>query len=142
MRKFVRLALALACILPLAAVNTPLAGATDGAIKISDTGFDPAYFSIPIGGTVFWTNTGSKVHTATSKLGPVAFDTGGIGNGQTVSVNFVVPGTYTYTSATDCLNGGAPPTGFDCSATATVAVIDKNVAYNPNAFNVTPTPDP
>jgi plastocyanin len=139
MRNLVRLALALACSFPLAAASAPAAGASDGTVKISDTGFDPPFLSVPVGATVFWTNTGSKVHTAKSKLGPVAFDTGGIGNGQTVDVNFLVPGTYVYTSAVDCLNGGGPPTGFDCGSTATIAVVDQNVAYNPNAFNVTPT---
>ena len=138
MRCLVRLALALACGLPLVAIGAPLAFA-DSTVKISDTGFDPPFLSVPVGATVIWSNVGSKVHTATTKLAPLAFDTGGIGNGQVFSINFVAPGTYTYTSAVDCLNGGGPPTGFDCGTTATVAVVDKNLAYNPNAFNVTPT---
>jgi plastocyanin len=141
MRNIVRLALALACSLPLAIISVPAASATDANIKITDTGFDPPMISVPVGTTVYWTNTGSKVHTASSKGGPIPFDTGGLGPGQTFNVNFTAPGTYTYTSAVDCTNGGGP-SGFNCGALGTIAVVDQNLAYNPNAFNVTPTPPP
>ena len=140
MRNLLRLGIVLAMSLPLLVLGQPSALADNGSVTISDTGFTPPTITITVGGTVSWTNSGTKVHTASSKIGPVPFDTGGLGNGQSFPVNFTVPGTYSYTSATDCVNsGGGQGTGFDCGTTATVVVIDNNMAYNPNPF---PTPSP
>jgi plastocyanin len=141
-RKAVRFLLLLIVSLP-AVMASPLAHAADATVNITDSGFDPPVITIPLNGTVTWTNSGKKVHTATVLRGPMPFDTGGLGPGQSFPVNFTVPGTYTYTSATDCGNaGGSPSQGFDCGTVATVAVVDNNLAYNPNAFNAPPTPVP
>ena len=140
MRNLSRLGIVLAMCLPVLVFNGQAALADNGTVTITDAGFNPPSITITVGGTVSWTNSGAKVHTASTKLAPVPFDTGGLSNGQAFPINFTVPGTYSYTSATDCINsGGAQGTGFDCGTTATVVVIDNNMAYNPNAF---PTPSP
>lgn len=119
----------------------PTAGAGDATVTITDTAFNPPSITIYPGDTVFWTNTGSRVHTATTRSGPLPFDTGGLVANQTTSVNFTTPGAYAYTSATDCLNSGGGPTGgFDCTA-AIVHVLDPSIPIN-TAPPPTPTPLP
>lgn len=140
MRNLFRLGAVLALSVPLLVFSGAPVLADNASVNITDTGFDPPTVTITVGGTVSWTNTGTKVHTATSERAPVPFDTGGLGNGQAFPINFTVPGTYSYTSATDCTNaGGGQGAGFNCGTVGTVIVIDNNLAYNPNAF---PTPSP
>ncbi len=106
--------------IPAAALaDTPQPSA---AVTISDTGPTPRTVSIVAGGSVSWTNAGSGVHTATALPGILlAFDTGGLGHGQAFSASFGVPGTYNYTSTTDCLNGNKTP-GFDCGPYSVVVI--------------------
>lgn len=63
-------------------------------ISIVDFAFSPSSMTITAGTTVTWVNQGAAVHTATSDTG--AFDTGQIAPGQSASVTFDTPGTYTY----------------------------------------------
>ena len=142
MRKLTRF---FAAALAIAAIALPASVVADDksnvTITVSDTGYSPQQVDIYPGMTVFWTNSGTRVHTATTKSGPVPFDTGGIAPTQTVSINFTTPGAYAYTSATDCTNpGGGPQGGFDCG-TAIVHVIDPSIPVN-NAPPDTPTPGP
>ena len=115
MRRLVR-ALALSLILGSAGA-LPVAADTlqhDVVVNVDDRGFDPSTIAIPVGGSVTWIEKGLNVHTATSIGGaPQAFSTGGFGAFQSVSLTFDTPGTYPYTSATDCLNGNNMP-GFVC----------------------------
>ncbi len=92
-------------------------------VNISDSGFTPATLTVPVGTTITWVNQGGNVHTATSTpiqtangviATPAPFDSGGLGNGQSFQFQMNLPGTYQYTSATDCLNGNATP-GFTCA---------------------------
>jgi len=81
---------------------------------MTETGMTPSTVTVGLGGQVMWVNQGTQVHTATTNATPgltipQAFDTGGLGAGQSKSVSFALAGTYTYTSATDCL-------GFNHSA--------------------------
>jgi len=141
-RNLLRLAIALGLVLPAVAVGGQAALADNASVNISDQGFDPPTVNVNKNGTVTFTNTGTHVHTASTKQGPVPFDTGGLGPNQAFPVNFTVPGTYVYTSNTDCTNsGGTRTAGFNC-ADAIVNVVDVNAAYNPNAFSTTPTPTP
>jgi hypothetical protein len=87
---------------------------------------------------VILNNTGTMVHTATimpgdpntlkALIGPDCsngckrgrfkttriFDTGGVAAGETFTFMFVSGADYSFTSATDCLNGNSTP-GFDCT---------------------------
>ena len=84
------------------------------AINISDKTVTPATATVAMGGSVTWTNTGSNVHTATTTGStPIPFDTGGLGPGQSGTLTFATPGTYTYNSAIDCVNNSNPG-GFGC----------------------------
>jgi plastocyanin len=64
------------------------------AVTISDFAFSPRTITINVGDRVRWTNTDAIVHTATATSG--AFDTGDLGEGESASVRFTVPGTYRY----------------------------------------------
>ncbi|HEY8691925.1 MAG TPA: hypothetical protein VIR57_04210, partial [Chloroflexota bacterium] len=102
---------------PAAPAGSPQGSAT---VTISDKGMSPASVTVALGGSVTWTNqSSSMVHTATTTGGPVPFDTGGLGPGQSGSLSFVQPGTYTYNSAIDCVNNSNPP-GFGCGPYAVI----------------------
>lgn len=89
-------------------------------ITIDDTGVNPPGPTIPMGGTVVWVNNGLLVHTVTSQgQAPLPINTGGIGPGQSASLVLTTPGTYYYTSETDCM-GGVAPTTFNCGPWAVV----------------------
>ncbi|HLG70214.1 MAG TPA: hypothetical protein VK009_07305 [Chloroflexota bacterium] len=98
------------------------------AVTVTDNGFSPASVTISQGGTVRWTDTGQKVHSAagmpgTSPIAPgVAFNTGGFGPNQSASLVFPNQGTFTYTSDIDCLHGNNNPQ-FGCNQTFTVNVV-------------------
>ena len=65
-------------------------------------GFTPQTLTVRVGQTVTWTNTGQQVHTATSNPGYYnAFDSGGLGNGQSYSFTFTQAGSYGYHSSTE-----------------------------------------
>jgi plastocyanin len=140
-------------ILLLAAIPAPaaLADAGNVNVNIADSGFTPATATIPVGGTVTWTNQGTAVHTATATppsngnqvSTPAPFDSGGLGPGQTFSWTFGLPGVYVYTSATDCLNGNASP-GFPCTGSTVVVGgatprTEASPAPPPTASNVAPS---
>src|SRR5690242_16110775 len=130
----------------LMAAGAAPAGAQQGGgttVVMSDTDFVPEALSIPVGGTVTWVNHGSNVHTATSIGGaPIAFSTGGVGPGQTASVGFGTPGSYYYTSATDCLNGVQGPPGFPCGGSFLVQVGSPLPTPTPTAVPFIPNPAP
>jgi plastocyanin len=95
----------------------------NAAISLSDNGFSPAAVAIVPGGTVTWTNLGTTVHTVTSgAAAPQPFDSGGLAPAGSYSVQFPTPGTYLYSSNTDCQNGNNNP-AFNCGATYTVTVL-------------------
>lgn len=107
---------------------TALAQTQSASVSITDTGFNPGVVNIPVGGTVTWLNQGTNVHTATSTsstltpgqtASPAPFDSGGLGPGQSFSFMFPLPGTYSYTSQTDCLNGNVVA-AFACSGYSVV----------------------
>jgi plastocyanin len=139
MRNLLRLGAVLALSLPLLVATGPQALADNATLTISDTGFSPPTLTINRGDTVTFTNSGAKVHTATTKTAPVPFDTGGLTTGQMLPINFTVAGTYEFTSAIDCINSGGQGSGFNCSSMGVIQVVDSTQAYNGNAF---PTPSP
>lgn len=76
-------------------VATGAGDASASAIEIKDFAFNSATIEVPVGTTVTWTNQDSAPHTATADDG--SFDTGRLEQGQSGSVTFDQPGTYTYT---------------------------------------------
>jgi alcohol dehydrogenase (cytochrome c) len=64
------------------------------AVNVQEFSFDPGRSRVTAGSTVTWTNNGSQAHTATASDG--SWDTGNIAPGQSASVTFNTPGTYTY----------------------------------------------
>ncbi|MFL5759739.1 MAG: cupredoxin family copper-binding protein [Thermomicrobiales bacterium] len=87
------------------------------AVTIAGFAFSPSSLTIEAGTTVTWTNQDSATHTATADDG--SFDTGNIAQGQSASVTFDTPGTFTYHCAihpnmtatiTVTEAGGAQPT--------------------------------
>ncbi|HEX6511217.1 MAG TPA: cupredoxin domain-containing protein [Chloroflexota bacterium] len=117
MKRFALTSSLLAVVLVLGVVPAAAAQTVPqtAAVTINDTKFDPSSVTIVAGGWVTWTNTGNNVHTVTAAAGvPINLDSGGLGNGQSFTFAFPKPGTYNYTSETDCLNFNYTP-GFDCT---------------------------
>jgi plastocyanin len=85
----------------------------DALVAIYDNGVPATTVTITVGGSVTWINYGNSVHTATSISGTPGFDTGGLGPGGKNTFGFFSPGTWTYTSQTDCLDDNHTP-GFNC----------------------------
>lgn len=143
--------------LPVAVASPPAIAATaqppaqqpvqqTAVITMDDTGVTQNYVLITVGGTVKWTNTGTTPHTATTQgNAPLPFDTGGIGPSESGVIQFYAPGTYWYTSSTDC-EFGVPNHGFNCGpyaigVTSAAATVLNAVAPPPPATPV-PTPAP
>jgi plastocyanin len=124
-------------------IPAPLGGPAGSAnVTITDSGISPSSVSIALNGSVMFVNKGSIVHTATStadsNMQLPSFDTGGITAGQSASLAFITPGTYVYSSETDCLNSNVNP-AFNCGY-FTVNVSDQPVAQAPQPAGPTPTP--
>lgn len=114
----------------------------NAVVNVDDVGFTPSMVTIPVGGTVTWIEKGFNVHTASSVGGaPQAFTTGGFGPFQLASLTFNTPGSYPYTSATDCLNGNNMP-GFVCGTYYVVVVAPGASVSPPSGASVLPTPTP
>jgi plastocyanin len=124
----------------VAPVSVP-AGTTvlqSATVSITDSGFSPSIIAITTGGTpntggtIVFVNNGTQLHTAVSgsaqmddpRTAPETFDSGGLMPGESKSFNFINPGTYTFNSAPDCLNGNSNP-GFNCAGPYTLKVIIK-----------------
>jgi plastocyanin len=61
---------------------------------MDDFFFSPRRAQIPVGSQVAWKNNGALIHTATEIKS--AWNTGDVAPGETKSVTFDTPGTYTY----------------------------------------------
>jgi plastocyanin len=70
-----------------------VAAASGSAVAIADFKFDPASISVPVGGSVVWTNNDAQQHTATAAG---AFDAGAIQPGGSATVEFDTAGTFAY----------------------------------------------
>lgn len=83
-----------------AADTTAAASSAGGAaestdkIDISDFKFDPETVTVKAGTEVTWTNSDDAAHTATAD--DSSFDTGDMDKGDSASVTFDKPGTFTY----------------------------------------------
>jgi len=64
-------------------------------IKIDDYTYAPLRITVTAGTTVKFTNNGAQPHNATSSDGG-GFDTGLLAKGETATVTFNRPGSYTY----------------------------------------------
>jgi plastocyanin len=61
-------------------------------VEIRDFTYDPASLSVTTGDVVAFTNADTATHTATS----TACDSGTIGKGATVAIEFTAPGEYVF----------------------------------------------
>jgi len=81
---------------PEASENTGEAAAADAVlVEISDFAFGPETVTIPVGGSVTWTNLDTAPHTATAQDRDM-LQTGTLGQGESVTVTFDEAGTYEY----------------------------------------------
>lgn len=64
------------------------------AVTIQNFAFSPATLTVKVGDKVTWTNQDSAPHSATADDN--SFDTGVLRQGQSGSITFSKPGTYTY----------------------------------------------
>lgn len=68
-------------------------------VTMQNNTFEPDMLSVPAGTTVTWTNRDAAEHTVTEVAAPTGGagpDSGRLREGQSYSLNFVTPGTYTY----------------------------------------------
>ena len=68
-------------------------GVVGSQVSIVDFAFEPAAQTADADSTVNWTNNGSATHTVTFDNGK---DCGSLAAGDTLTVLFLAPGTYTY----------------------------------------------
>lgn len=85
---------------PVAASATPAAAAIvcdasgeGSSVAIENFSFDPASASVATNGFVTWRNSDSAAHTVTFDSGP---NCGNLSNGDSVTVQFTVAGSYAY----------------------------------------------
>lgn len=64
-------------------------------VDIKDLAFNPAQVTVPVGGTVTWTNDDTVPHTATAR-DRAALQSGTLEPGAQFSQTFTSPGTYDY----------------------------------------------
>ena len=74
--------------------STPVVAAKAVTVKISNFEFAPPNLTIKVGTRVTWTNLDGTAHTATADAG--SFDTGTLNQGQSMTIQFNKPGTFTY----------------------------------------------
>jgi plastocyanin len=80
---------------PPATSPAPAPTGTPVPVKIAQLAFSPASVTVPVGGTVTWTNSDPVGHTVTSMgRGPLGSPT--MNAGGTYSYTFTTPGTYMY----------------------------------------------
>lgn len=106
---------------PLSTVTSTTSTSTPLTVTITDQGFFPPVVYVPVNGAVNWINNGLNLHTVDSRgAAPTSFDSGGLPHGATFGTSFYLPGTYSYTSSPDCLQGLPPTPGFVCSTFSVV----------------------
>ena len=66
-----------------------------GSVTIVDFAYDPAEITVPVGGTVSWTNEDAAPHTATAQ-DREALQSGTIASGESYEQTFDTAGTYEY----------------------------------------------
>ena len=89
-------------------VACPPSGTTNATIQ--DNSFTPSPLTINVNGIVMWTNNGPSVHTVTSGATPNSdgkFNSGSLGTGATVCVQFMAAGVYPYFSTLDTAMTGS-----------------------------------
>lgn len=80
---------------PEAAAGDEAAAAEGAAVTIVDFAYDPAEITVPVGGTVTWTNDDAAPHTATAQDRD-ALQSGTIDPGSSFEQSFDTAGTYDY----------------------------------------------
>jgi LPXTG-motif cell wall-anchored protein len=75
---------------PSTATRSPKRGT---GVSMIETAFVPATISIPVGGTVTWTNNGEEDHTSTAEG---LWDSGTLTPGTSFSHTFTTAGTFSY----------------------------------------------
>lgn len=81
----------------VAPASPPVRAQAAQQIAVQNFAFQPATLTVSAGTTVTWTNQDGVEHTTTSDQGStVSWDSGALPQGQSYSVTFTQPGTYTY----------------------------------------------
>jgi plastocyanin len=80
---------------PAAAATGADAAAQSVAVEIKNFAFNPAEITVPVGGSVTWTNDDSTPHTATGQDRAV-LQSGTIAQGESFTQKFDTAGTYEY----------------------------------------------
>lgn len=100
-------------------IQTEDVQAANVAVNIMNFKFDPTPLTIPVGTTVVWTNQDTAPPTATSDTAGI-FTTPLLQKGQSGSVTFNTPGTFTYyCTVHPNMHGTVVVTTADASSSAT-----------------------
>ena len=102
--------------LTVAFVPTHPASAATTDVAVKNFSFSPEQVTVPVGGTVKWTNGDTTSHTITANDG--SFDSGSTAAGGTFERTFTAAGTFTYFCAIHTSMQGTVQVG---GATATTA---------------------
>ena len=89
--------IALGSLLALATAGAPTAShGGDGAARVAihEFHFEPARVTIPVGGTVTWSNADEEAHTVTAS--DRSYSSEGLEQAEVYTHRFTAPGTYQY----------------------------------------------
>ena len=82
--------------------------------------------TVPVGGTITWTNMGSQAHTVTASDG--SFDSGLVAPGSSASIDFATPGVYMYTCMPHPWMKGFVVVSSDAPGATPMAMVEGSVS--------------
>lgn len=100
----------------------PASGATTD-VAVKNFSFSPEQVTVPVGGTVTWTNGDTTSHTITANDG--SFDSGSKAGGGTFERTFSAAGTFTYFCAIHTSMQGTVQVGGAAPTTVVTVVEDE-----------------
>jgi plastocyanin len=82
--------------------------------------------SVPVGGTITWTNQGSQGHSVTA--GDGSFDSGVVAPGASATIQFDTPGVFAYVCTPHPWMKGTVVVSADASSASTMSMVEGSIS--------------